>query len=83
VRWRRTLDDDVEQLVELTAGVVLVGLSRLAADGGKEEVDPDGRVLILEPVLELVDLAAQPLGAVRSGSKRAPAACQLTQRTSC
>jgi len=62
------LDDDVDELVELALGVVVVGLSCAAADLGKQEVNTEGRVLVLEKALELGNLLSQHVRSVSDTS---------------
>jgi hypothetical protein len=49
-------DDDVDELVQLASGVVVVGGTRAPADFGKEKIDTKGRIGVLEEGLELSDL---------------------------
>jgi len=58
------LDDDVQQLEERAACVVLVGLAGRAADLRQEQVHAPGRGLVLEPLLDLLALLTQHLGRV-------------------
>lgn len=58
------LNDDVDELRQLALCVVVVGLARVATDLGQQEIDAKGRVLVLEAVLEVLQLAAQDLGRV-------------------
>jgi len=55
------LDDDVQQLEERAACVVLVGLAGRAADLRQEQVHAPGRGLVLEPLLDLLALLTQHL----------------------
>jgi len=58
------LDDDVDELVELALGVVVVGLAGIAANLGKEEIDTEGSVLVDKMRLELLNLLAEHVGGV-------------------
>lgn len=58
------LDDNVDELVELTLGVIVVGLASAAADLGKEQINTEGSVLVIEEALELSDLLAQHVRSV-------------------
>lgn len=49
------LDRNFDELVELSVGVVVVGLAGGAADLGKGEVDAEGCVLVGQVFLEFVD----------------------------
>lgn len=53
------LDNDIDQLVELTLGVIVVGLASATANLGKKQVDTEGSVLVVKEALELGDLLAQ------------------------
>lgn len=61
------VDDDVNEVVERTLGVVVVGLAGAAADLGDKEVDTEGEVGAGKPLLDLLDNAAKVLGAGVSG----------------
>lgn len=56
------VDNDVEKLVELAAGVVVVGLTGGTADRGEEKVDTEGGVLAVQALLELADVLAKDFG---------------------
>lgn len=58
------LDDDIDELIELTASVVLVGLSCSSTDLGQEKVDAERSRLVVQAVLELLDLGPKELGSV-------------------
>ena len=55
------LDDDVQQLEERAACVVLVGLAGRTANLRQEQVHAPGRGLVLEPLLDLLALLTQHL----------------------
>lgn len=57
------LDDDVDELVKGTLGVVVVGLAGAATDLGDEEVDTERKVGLVEALLDLLDDGAEVLGA--------------------
>lgn len=58
------LDDNIDELVEFTLGVIVVGLASAAADLGKEQINTERSVLVVEIALELSDLLAQHVRSV-------------------
>ena len=52
-----------------------VGLPRASPDLGDEQVDAEGRVLVLQMALKLVDGFLQEFGALANASNDADAAC--------
>lgn len=51
-----------------SAYVVSVGLPGVTSDLGKEEIDTEGRILVLEVSLELLDVLLEHLGGVSYSS---------------
>jgi len=68
------LDGDVDQLVQLAVGVVVVGLAGVAADLGEGEVDAEGQVRGFEKGLHLGDDFPQLVGRVHEAADDAETA---------
>lgn len=67
-------NDDINQLVQLALGVVVVGLAGVAADLGQQQVDAKRRGLVVQIRLELGNLVAQHVGRVVDAANDAQAA---------
>lgn len=58
------LDDNVDELIELALGVVVVGLSGVATNLGQKQIDTEGSLLVGQGLLELGNLLTQHVGGV-------------------
>lgn len=50
------LNDDLDELIQFSLGVVVVGLPSATADLGKQEINTEGGVLVVQVALQFADL---------------------------
>jgi len=68
------VDDDVDEFIELSLGVVIVGATGISTDLGQEQVNTEGGFGVVQVRLEFVDLLLEHFGGVSEASNDTEAA---------